>query len=230
MWTLRRYLDDSRTWETAVAAVVPLFIGYELGLLLLTSGEVRNAADVHLKSLLGLDGRTGIVIVNAAILALFAFAVLGQRKKPALQLVPLVALEGAVYALLLSPVILLVRDLVTLSAGAVGSSTLDDLVLSVGAGLYEEIVFRLVCVAGGYVVLQRGVGMDPVWAAVTALIGSSLLFSAYHHVGELGEPWSAPVFVFRFLAGVILGLLYLFRGFGVVCWTHALYDVYVSLR
>ena len=56
------------------------------------------------------------------------------------------------------------------------------------------------------------------------------IFSWFHHWGALGEPWDAWRFVFRFLAGVVLGLLFVHRGLAVVCWTHALYNAQLLLR
>jgi membrane protease YdiL (CAAX protease family) len=114
---------------------------------------------------------------------------------------------------------------VPLGAGGSAGGVAGDLVMSIGAGLYEELVFRLLAVSGAYALLHRFFRMTPVGAAVLAILMASLLFSAYHHVGAGGEPWDAGIFAFRFLAGVILSWLFLLRGFAVVCWTHALYDV-----
>ncbi|HEX9659871.1 MAG TPA: CPBP family glutamic-type intramembrane protease, partial [Rhodothermales bacterium] len=57
-----------------------------------------------------------------------------------------------------------------------------------------------------------------------ALIGAAI-FSAVHYVGPLGDPFTISSFAFRFLFGLMLNGLYILRGFGVVAWTHALYDV-----
>jgi len=35
------------------------------------------------------------------------------------------------------------------------------------------------------------------------------------------------VFTFRFLAGILFGLLFWFRGFAVAVYTHAIYDIVV---
>ena len=58
---------------------------------------------------------------------------------------------------------------------------------------------------------------------------SSTLFSAIHHLGPLGDPFSVWVFTFRLLAGLVFGVIYWFRGFAVAVYTHALYDMYVLL-
>jgi hypothetical protein len=54
-----------------------------------------------------------------------------------------------------------------------------------------------------------------------------VLFSGAHYVGPLGDSFALPSFTFRFLFGLALNVLFLWRGFGVAAWTHALYDVMV---
>ena len=61
------------------------------------------------------------------------------------------------------------------------------------------------------------------------MVASALIFSAFHYVGPYGDQLTAPSFTFRAIAGVLLSGLYVFRGFGVTAWTHALYDVGLAL-
>ena len=36
--------------------------------------------------------------------------------------------------------------------------------------------------------------------------------------------------IYMFLAGIILGTIYFFRGFGITAWSHAIYDLIVLTR
>ena len=124
----------------------------------------------------------------------------------------------------------LLGPLRSLTAGAdvIGGSALERLTLSLGAGLYEELLFRVVLVA----LLANGLRLlsfTRTTASVMAVVVGALLFSAFHYVGPLGEPLRLDSFVFRALAGVAFSALYLARGFGITAWTHALYDVAVLL-
>jgi hypothetical protein len=234
MWTLQSYLRESREGRATALLVFPLFVLYEAGLILCTSGELRNAADVLLRDLLGALGRGGGLILNTAVLILIVVVALwpeGRRRIfSLLPLAGLVLLESSLYALMIVPVVNSVRGLAALEASPPAQGgVIDAVILGLGAGLYEEVVFRLIFVAGGYLLLRRVLGVDPIWAVVVPLILSSLAFSAFHHIGPFGEPWSAPVFVFRFLAGAVLGVLFVYRGFAVACWTHALYDTFLLL-
>jgi len=60
-------------------------------------------------------------------------------------------------------------------------------------------------------------------------VASSLLFSAAHYVGPLGERFELYSFTFRTLAGMFFAVLFIVRGFGIAAGTHAVYDVLVGL-
>jgi membrane protease YdiL (CAAX protease family) len=64
---------------------------------------------------------------------------------------------------------------------------------------------------------------------VVAIIVTSLLFSAAHYIGPHGESFGLFTFVFRFVAGLFFGLLFVFRGFGIAAGSHAGYDVLVGV-
>jgi len=114
-----------------------------------------------------------------------------------------------------------------LAGGIAGQSFGTRVVMSLGAGVYEETVFRLGIMAGLAALLERGVGFRRWVAALVALIVSSVLFSAMHHIPPYGDPFTIGVFTFRVLAGACFALIFWFRGFAVAVYTHALYDLYV---
>jgi hypothetical protein len=62
-----------------------------------------------------------------------------------------------------------------------------------------------------------------------AIIGSALIFSAFHYVGPYGDQLTLGSFTFRAVAGVLLSGIYVARGFGIVAWTHAIYDIGYAL-
>jgi hypothetical protein len=103
------------------------------------------------------------------------------------------------------------------------------LMMSLGAGLYEELFFRVILVggiaAGGRVVL----GLSRRAAGIIAVVLGALVFSAFHYIGPYGDAFTVQSFVFRALSGVAFSGLYLLRGFGITAWTHALYDAFLLL-
>jgi hypothetical protein len=133
-----------------------------------------------------------------------------------------VILEAAIYALTLGAVgTLVVERLLGLGLGA-------SLVSALGAGVHEELVFRLGLLSGIVILLGRS-GCDRRLSLVAALALSALVFSGAHHVGAYGEPYTAHAFAYRTVAGVAFGLIYWYRSLAHAVYAHVLYDVLVAL-
>jgi membrane protease YdiL (CAAX protease family) len=226
---------DPRNLLTSLVLVFPLFLIYQVGVLFTL--PMLNGADfltVFLFRNLGLStpvylAYTGVVAVAFAI----GVAILRRRQHFDPHLVVPVLIESAIYALTMGSLIVFVMTRIfgvnpRLAGGLIGHQGFGTrIVMSLGAGVYEETVFRLGIMAGIAAVLQRLVGLARWAALLVALAVSALLFSAMHHIPPYGDPFSLGVFTFRVLAGVMFGLLFWFRGFAVAVYTHALYDLYV---
>ena len=102
--------------------------------------------------------------------------------------------------------------------------------LSIGAGIYEELLFRVVLVGLLAWGANKLFGWRPLVAGIVATVLGALIFSAFHYIGPYGDPLDVYSFVFRTIAGLFFSGLYLLRGFGITAWTHALYDVFLLLR
>jgi membrane protease YdiL (CAAX protease family) len=103
----------------------------------------------------------------------------------------------------------------------------DEVVLSLGAGLYEELVFRLICITALSILFVDLFKLPRVAAAVLVMILSAALFAAHHHYPLGSEPFHATRFAFRTGAGLYLSALFIFRGFGIAAGCHGLYNVIV---
>jgi membrane protease YdiL (CAAX protease family) len=100
------------------------------------------------------------------------------------------------------------------------------IVLSVGAGIYEELVFRLIAFwILGFVFIRMG--FKAIWANLLMVVISSLCFSLYHYLGH--EGFQLRSFAFRTLAGFYFGAVFAVRGFGLSAGSHAAYDIVVNL-
>jgi len=98
-----------------------------------------------------------------------------------------------------------------------------------GAGVYEEVMFRLLLQPVTMVVLQRVFKMKAGWSAFLAVFLTSLSFSVAHYIGSAGEAFSLFSFTFRMTAGCFFATVFLFRGFGITVGCHALYDLMVGV-
>lgn len=99
--------------------------------------------------------------------------------------------------------------------------------IAVGAGLYEELLFRFIGVAFLHFMLRDVARLKEGIAATIAVVGAAIAFALYHHtrLGTGDLDW--PRMLFLTAAGLYFGMLYILRGFGIVVGTHAIYDVLV---
>ena len=138
-------------------------------------------------------------------------------------------LESVIYAVLLG---LLIGNFVTgilqiIPPESVEElSLLQQLALSLGAGLYEELFFRVFLIFIFYRLFLFIFSKSWHSYLASALL-AALIFSFAHYTGSLGEPFTVGSFLYRFLFGLALNAIYVLRGFGMAAWTHASYDIMV---
>lgn len=235
------YWKDTRAPRYSLLFALPLLLLYEV-LAHFVSGEsgIRNGADVLLKSLFAvLGGRHGLTIFAAVLFGTGLVLVARDWRKggaPTAGYFVGMFGESVVYALLFGGVTslltgLLLRGPQSLLIGqgqALGLPT--ELVVSLGAGIYEELLFRVVLVGLLARLALVGFGWRPWVAGTFATLLGAFIFSAFHYIGPLGDTLALGSFTFRMVAGVLLSGLFLTRGFGIAAWTHALYDVFLMLR
>ncbi len=154
-----------------------------------------------------------------------------KRRIPWLRVGLVILLEGVVYGLMLGPVSQqMTQHYFLLSASPASEELIRNLIGSLGAGIYEELLFRFVLLSAlGWLFFRVSETFSvPKWlGAVAAILVSSLLFSLFHY--NLPQAFEPRVFVFRTMAGILLGVLFLVRGIGVCVYTHAMYDVFLYL-
>lgn len=235
------YWRLSRSPRYSLLFALPLLLLYEALAFVLSHDAlagVRNGADVLLKSVfVWLGGRVGLIIFGLILLG--GGAVLVRRDRGGGKLRPrfflAMAAESAAYAGVFGAVTgmltaLLLGGLVRLAAGPAGALDLPtQLMVSLGAGIYEELLFRVLVVGTLAWLAKRVFGWGPVAAGLFATILGALVFSLFHYIGPYGDAFRLSSFAFRAIAGVLFSGLYLTRGFGITAWTHALYDVLVTI-
>jgi Type II CAAX prenyl endopeptidase Rce1-like len=240
----RAYWQASRAPRYSLLFALPLLVSYQALAVAVPAGPaggVRNGADVLLeRAFIALAGAQGPLVFMVCLIAVGLWLVArdmrarGQRLAPgvfaamlgesaALALVCGIVVGGLTAALLGEP-----PALASPAGVRLGSSTV--LMLSLGAGIYEELLFRVVLVGLLAWVARRVFGSPPPVAGTVAALGGALLFAVFHYIGPYGDPLDLYSFVFRTIAGLFFSTLYLLRGFGITAWTHALYDVFLLIR
>ena len=239
------YWQLSRTPLTSLVFTLPLVLAYEGGVLLLGRGSPRNGADVWLRQLLDALGFGQYFLLPLlTVVGLLAWQFLAQdRWRLSLAVMPGMVAECVLWAVVLVGVGRLQQSLWPFPRGALQwesllqwgfdagdawPAVLARLIGYCGAGLYEEVLFRLLLLPIAVWAFQR-LGCTALAAGCWALALSSLLFSAAHYVGPLADTFALYSFTFRAVAGLFFAMLFLLRGFGIAAGTHFFYDLLVGL-
>jgi len=226
------YLEQSRGLVNSLVLVIPLLVLYEAALF--GSGfRITNRFD-FISRTIAQYGFRGLLVFNALlfVIAVCGVVALNRRRKFDPAVLPGILVEGLAYALLLGVCVMLV---LSANGGADSAEQPQNPVwlkvgLAVGAGVYEELFFRLLLVGFLYAWLQHAVGWRKPPAAAFVLVLSSVLFSLSHfRIPSLAD-FEMPLFAFRFIAGLALGGIFMVRGLGVAVYTHAIYNVIVLLK
>ena len=228
------YWAVSRAPLTSLVFALPLVVAYEGGVLLLGRGTPRNGADVWLRQLLDALGFGSYFLLPVlTILGLLAWHHIEHdrwRVRPGV--LAGMALECLVWAAILVGLARLQGRLwphvLSLAMAPPREGVLARVIGFCGAGLYEEVLFRLLLLPAVAFVLER-LGASTAAAVGWSILLTSCLFSLAHYVGPLGDDFDLYGFVFRALAGGFFALLFLARGFGIAAGTHAAYDLLVGL-
>jgi hypothetical protein len=227
------YFQLSRSPHYGLVFAIPLLVAYEGLALFLNHSDlygIRNSADVFLKLFLAYMGIHGFFGIGAAmIVALILLRVVGG--KPRLGPIRLGVLlwmlaESLVYSLVFGAIVSAMTRLLLAQPFPLTRSA--QILVSLGAGIYEEFVFRVLLLAGLVFFLHRLLRLQQHVAYGVAAILGAVLFSAFHYLGPFGDPLQLPSFVFRCIAGLILTGLYLARGYGITAYTHSLYDLWIT--
>lgn len=237
------YWELSRSPRYSLTFALPLLALYEALAAALdqaTGSGIRNGADAVLKELAAsLMGRHGPVILGVALVVTMLVLIVRDRSRNpggirkgilAGMLAESVTLAIAFGVVVGMATASLLQALSALATGQVSTLSLPEkFVISLGAGLYEELVFRVLLVSGLLAGARLLFGWKRSMAATFAVVLGALIFAGFHYVGPYGDPLELPSFVFRTIAGLAFSGLYVTRGFGITAWTHALYDVFLIL-
>jgi membrane protease YdiL (CAAX protease family) len=239
------YLDHSSSPLVSLAFILPMVVIYEIGTHGLGSGIAERAvgttpqhviAFTLLQHFFGLFGATGQSLPALAIVGILLTWHVARHDRWSVRWPTLggMAIEASVLCipLLASSVVLAqaLRMLPMAGHQAIGVAPLprDDLfILCLGAGIYEELVFRLILLTVLTLLVKDLLQFHKPVAVPLVVLLSAVAFAGYHYLGP--EPFLWRTFAFRSMAGIYFGVLFLTRGFGVTAATHAAYDILVLL-
>ena len=235
------YWNEARTPLSSLLFLLPWIAIYELGVLAIGQDQpdaMRNGADFWMRSLLTRAGAGQLLLPLIVLGMLLAWHILrknpwqvrletqfGMLAESVLLAVVLVAV-GQCHDIVFRS--LVVRD--TVPEGVLNAirGSVSQAVSYIGAGVYEEVMFRLLLVPAAFLGF-RMFEFPPKYAAMMAAISSSFLFALAHHVGPAAEAFNLFAFSFRVAAGLFFAAVFLLRGFGITVGCHAAYDLLVGI-
>ena len=238
--TRQSYWELSRSSRYSLLFAIPLLLyeGLAVALNQGTDAGIRNGADVLLRNLAAtVLGDRGPVLFGGIVAVILLAIAIRDRRRAGVRLRPrlfvLMLIESAILAVVFGFVVGIVTAQLLNALPPLALAQTDEMawpvvfMVSLGAGVYEELVFRVLLVSGLLLLAQTLFAMGKGSATAFAVILGALIFSAFHYIGPYGDPLELPSFVFRTVAGLAFSGLYVTRGFGITAWTHALYDVFL---
>tara|TARA_B100000579_G_scaffold174251_1_gene142095 strand:- start:1078 stop:1773 length:696 start_codon:yes stop_codon:yes gene_type:complete len=229
---MSNYWRYSSSAYYSVVAALPLLVIYEILIVLSQSRYwgIRNAADVWIRTFLmafDLQAQHITFVLIGIALALIPIA---KSRASGIKLkanfFALMFAESLVFSLALGILLQSILRMGGLSTGGTGSGLMQNLALSIGAGLFEEIIFRVILLNLLFLLLNH-LFKKKVAAAVVSVLLASFLFSLSHYLGTMADTLQLYSFMFRWSAGLVFTVLYFVRGFAITAYTHALYDIWV---
>jgi len=254
-FTRDSYLERTSRPIYALVFLVPFIVLYELGTIfintdVLDKSQVRVVAFVWLQRALeyiGLGGKFAWVAPPLVVVVILIWLQVTSRKGWSVVITDVLpmALECILLAVPLLVLSLFLNSsgpatnaAVFLQGGAdalVSRSLLADVVTGVGAGIYEELIFRLILICLLMIVFQDLARIGHNNAIILSVLVSAALFSAHHHLVFLdgqfspAAPFAWPVFIFRAVAGIYFATIFAIRGFGITAGTHGFYDILATV-
>lgn len=237
------YWELSKQPLHVLAFLLPLIVLYELGLVFVLQTEdgkvLSNVAHVTLLqffNLLGIEALSGLYlggIVIVVVLLAWHVMLRGPQGRWHVDARVLTAMAAESVVLTLPLIVLgllITRSAISLVAASPEQQLADldiwsKLTISIGAGLYEELLFRMMLIALLHALLVDLAKLPNATGSAIAIVISAAAFTWYHPLHDSDGSLSMQKLVFYFAAGLYFGALFVFRGFGIVVGVHTLYDV-----
>lgn len=231
---LQDYFWQSELPLTALIFLLPMIVLYEVGTHFFASDwsrhtETRVLAFNLLRQFMEIFGATGRYLPGLVVVGVLLAWHVARRDPWRLHVGTAMGMvvESAMLALPLLVLGNLVGHFLPLYAAS--NAWKGGIVLALGAGIYEELVFRLMAFTLLNILLIDLLRIRRNTAYVLIVVISSTLFSAYHYWSPQSGPFRWSDCVFRTASGVYFGTLFITRGFGVTAGSHAAYDIYFFL-
>jgi len=225
------YWNISKNIYYSILFIMPMLFLYEIMCWIQYHGmkfQIRNGADVFIRQLFFSFGHYSelayslILLIILLVIVYFNWNVV-EKGKLKISFLLFMFLESFIWATLFI-VLMGVSENILLSI-LERNIIPEQFYLSIGAGIWEELLFRVGAIGIIIYFMKYTLGYSHLFCVFMAIFCSALLFSLFHYIGQLAYIFTFRSFCLRTFAGIMLGALYVFRGFGITAYTHIFYDM-----
>lgn len=233
---MSKYFSLSRNDFYSIIVVTPLFILYQtLGFFNNYESDliVKNSADVFIRHFFQHFSLKHAGLIHLiCFMLIISFIVFKNKDLFISSELKLSFLFGMIAESFLHSISLLVfmsltYKLLPLSIFLFNNHIMENIYLSIGAGIWEELLFRYFLISFLLFIFNKIMYDFSSLSYIMIIIISSALFSYYHFIGIYSDIINISIFVYRFIAGIILSIIFIFRGLGIAVYTHTFYDLYL---
>ena len=233
---MSNYFSLSKNDFYSIIIIAPLFVLYHiLGFFnnFHSNLIVKNSADVFIKYFFQyLSVEYASLIYLTFFIAIIAFIMFKNKKIFVSSEIKLSFLFGMIVESILHSLSLLIfmsliYKLLPLGLFLFNNNVMEGIYLSIGAGIWEELLFRYIMISSLLFIFNKAMYDFSLISYILIIVFASTLFSYYHFIGAVPELINFSIFIYRFVAGIILSVIFIFRGLGIAVYTHTFYDLYL---
>ena len=224
-----KYFSYTRNSIISLLFIFPFFLMYEILAFFLFDNSnyvIRNSADIIFRDIFQIITNNTIFTYNSLLLILilcFIFYSYNDKKTEFnLNYIFLMFFEGIIFGLCL---VVILNGYNVFNYSSQNYFLIDYSFMfysCLGAGIWEEILFRYLLLTILIAFFNRVT--NKYTSIIISIIISSLIFSMFHYIGSSGDVFTIYTFIVRFVGGIYLSIIYLYRGLGISMISHIVYD------
>mgnify|MGYP001488596426 CR=1 FL=1 len=225
------YLKYTNNLLTSSLFIFPFLIIYEFLAFFKfknSTYQIRNTADIILRDIVGIFSSNVMLFYSFLLLIIFLFFLIFKyedikKYKFNLPYISIMYIEGIIFGIIL---VFLLNGIDIFNFNITIVPSYDYSLLfyfCIGAAIWEEILFRLILINLFFLIFKK-LSINNNCAFIVSITFSSVLFSLFHYIGTLGDTFSMYSFIYRFVGGLYLSILYYYRGIGISMMSHFIYD------
>ena len=223
------YLNSTKNLFNSILFIFPFIILYELIAFFKFKNmpyQIRNTADIIIRDVISYFSPDVMTFYSLFLFFfLFLYILYNYKLKKTytfnLNYTLTMYVEGIIWGTIL--VFIINGKSLFVSSFTMNSDYLLSFYYCIGASIWEEVLFRLICISIFLYIFAK-IKINKNVNIIMSIIVSSVLFSMFHYIGSMGDVFSLYTFFYRFVGGIYLSILYYYRGIGISMMSHFVYD------